>query len=522
MGLEDYRIVQRFINTGEKTAGSTSMGIFVGIFAAFGGVLFGFDTGTISGVMAMKYVLRTFTDDGVAFTASQSSLIVSILSVGTFFGALTAPLINDSIGRRWGIILGSLVVFNLGVALQTAATAIPLLCAGRAIAGFGVGIISGTIPLYQAEASPKWIRGAIVSCYQLAITIGIFLAAVINQGTHNIDSSASYRIPIGIQLVWSLILGIGMIFMPETPRFFISKGDNENAMKSLVRLRKLPADHPEMIDELKDIKAAYDFESEFGKSSWRQVFSHKNHQLKRLFTGVFIQAFQQLTGVNFIFYFGTSFFELAGVNGFVISLATNIVNVGSTVPGILLMEIIGRRKILLGGAVGMCVSQFIVAIVGVAGGGDSAQKVLVAFTCIFIAFFAATWGPAAWVVVGELFPLRTRAKSVAMCVASNWLWNWAIAYATPYMVDSDEGNLGTNVFFVWGGCNLLCFFFAWYWVYESKGLSLEQIDELYENVSHAWRSAGFVPSKHAFRDDIDPLGPVDEKAEAVSLEEGSV
>lgn len=502
MGLEDNRIVRKYINVGEKKAGSTGMGIFVGVFAAFGGILFGYDTGTISGVMAMPWVKSHFPKNKENFTSSESSLLVSILSAGTLVGSLLAPAINDTLGRRWCLIISSLLVFNLGAVLQTASASFNMLLAGRVVAGLGVGLISSTIPLYQSEAAPKWIRGAVVSCYQWAITIGIFLAACINQGTHKINSSASYRIPLAIQILWGLILGFGMFLLPETPRFFVSKGRHEEAAKALARLRKLPVDHADLLEELEDIKAAYEFEIEYGKSSWGQVFSRKNHQLKRLSTGVLIQAFQQLTGVNFIFYFGTTFFESAGVNGFTTSLATNIVNVGSTIPGILLMEVIGRRNILLTGAAGMCVSQFIVAATGTAADSTASKNVLVAFSCIFIAFFAATWGPTAWVVVGELYPLRTRAKSVALCTASNWLWNWAIAFATPYMVDPDKGNLGSKVFFIWGGCNLLCFLFAFLNIYETKGLSLEQVDELYEQVGKAWQSKSFVPTEHAFRKDV--------------------
>lgn len=496
MGLEDNKFIKRFIDVGEKKAGSTTMGIVVGIVAAFGGVLYGYDTGTINGIMAMEYVKRNFPGNGEEFTSSETSLIVSILSVGTFFGSLCTPLISDTLGRRWCLILSSLIVFNLGAVLQTASTGIPLLCAGRAIAGAGVGLISSTVPLYQSEAAPKWIRGAIVSCYQLAVTVGIFLAAVFNQATHKLDNSGCYRIPLAIQILWGLILGISMFFMPETPRFYVSKEKEEKALDSLSRLRKLPIDDKDLLEEYHDIKASYLFEQEFGKSSWGQVISSKNHQRKRLATGVLVQAFQQLTGVNFIFYFGTNFFNDAGVDGFLTTLATNIVNVGATAPGILLMEIAGRRNILLGGAAGMSISQLIVAIVGVATSSDSSKKVLVAFSCIFIAFFAATWGPCGWVIIGELYPLRTRAKSVALCMASNWLWNWAIAYATPYMVDKDKGNLGTSVFFIWGGCNVLCFIFAWTLIYETKGLSLELVDELYEEIPYAWKSKSFVPSEH--------------------------
>lgn len=519
MGLEDYAVVQRFVNVGEKKAGSTWMGIFVGLFAAFGGILFGYDTGTISGIMAMKYVTARFPSNNESFSSSEKSLIVSILSVGTFFGSLGAPILSDTIGRRWTLIISTLVVFNVGIILQTVATDIPVLCAGRAIAGFGVGLISAVIPLYQSETTPKWIRGAIVSCYQWTITIGLLLAALVNQGTHTRNDSGSYRIPIAVQFLWSLILGGGMIFLPESPRFYISKYKDEKARESLMRLRKLPKDHPDLVEEFNDMKAAFDFEQSFGSSAWAQLFSRTNQQLKRLCTGIFLQAFQQLTGVNFIMYFGTTFFETAGINGFVTSLAINIVNVGMTIPGVFLIEILGRRKLLIAGGLIMFLSQYIIAIVGVAApeNSKSSGQVLVAFACIFVGAFAASWGPTCWAVVGEIFPLRTRAKAVAMSTASNWLWNWGIAYATPYMVDSGPGNanLKSKVFFIWGGFNFLCCLFTYFLVYETKGLTLEEVDELYLKVPHAWKSPGFVPSTHAFRDDVDNSISHDTKEEAV-------
>ncbi|CCH40942.1 High-affinity glucose transporter [Wickerhamomyces ciferrii] len=509
MGLENNRLVRKYINFDEKTEGSTTLAILIGLFAALGGVLFGYDTGTI---VTMPYVLKTFPEDNPGlngeegvFSSSEHSLIVSILSVGTFFGALGAPLLSDTIGRRWTLIIGSAIVFNFGIILQTAATNINLLVAGRVFAGLGVGIISACIPLYQAETVPKWIRGAITAVYQFAITIGLFLAAIINQGTHKIDNTASYRVPIAIQFLWSLIITTGMIFLPETPRFYVSKGRNDEAAASLSKIRRLPIDHPALTDELGEIIANFEFENLHGKSGWLDCFKTKNHQLKRLFTGVFIQAFQQLTGINFIFYFGTTFFKNSGIeNEFLIQVATNIVNVFMTIPGILLIEVLGRRTLLMIGAAGMCVSELLVAIIGVAASSDSSNKALIAFTCIFISFFASTWGCLAWVVCGEIFPLRTRAKSVAMSVASNWLWNFAIAYATPYLVDDVDGSarLGVKVFFIWGGCNFLCFFFAYFFVYETKGLSLESVDELYETIPRAWQSKGFKPTENKFSKEL--------------------
>jgi sugar porter (SP) family MFS transporter len=522
MGLSDSRIVKTLFNPDEKTEGSTKMAIFVGMFASFGGILYGYDTGTISGVLAMNYVLEHFPEkEPGVFTSGEHSLIVSILSAGTFVGAMIAPFFSDTIGRRWTIILACTIVFNIGVILQVASTNIGLLVAGRAIGGLGVGLISAVIPLYQSETTPKWIRGAVVSCYQWAITIGLLLAACVNQGTQHRNDSGSYRIPFSIQFLWSIILSVGMFLLPETPRFFVKKGNREEAMRSLSILRKLPVDHPVLVDELGEITANFEYETSDGTGTWADCFKMRNSQLKRLCTGIGLQAFQQLTGINFIFYYGTTFFKNSGIkNEFLITLATNIVNVGSTIPGIFLVEYIGRRALLLGGAAGMSISQLIIAIVGATTSSSAANQCMVGFTCIFIAFFAATWGPVAWVIVGEIMPLKTRAKSVAISSASNWLFNFAIAYATPYLVDEVPGSAGlkSNVFFIWGGCNCLCFLFAFYFVYETKNLTLEQVDELYETYKYAWKSTHFIPTDHKFSRNTAG-DDVYDKPEVVNLED---
>ncbi|RLV95924.1 High-affinity glucose transporter SNF3 [Spathaspora sp. JA1] len=523
MGIEDSAFLQRYVNFGEKKAGSTTRSVLVGLFAAFGGFLFGYDTGTISGILAMDFVKHQFPANRLSaepfFTASESSLIVSILSAGTFIGALTAPLLSDRIGRKWTLILSSLVVFNFGVLLQTIATAIPLLVTGRLFAGLGVGLISAVVPLYIAETTPKWIRGAIISCYQLAITCGLLIAACVNKGTSERQDTGSYRIPIALQFAWALILGGGMLCLPETPRYFISRSNEDKAKDALGRLRKLPIDHPDLLEEYEEIKANFEFEMQFGKASWALVFKNVNRQHKRLFVGVAIQAFQQLTGINFIFYFGTQFFQSSGIeNPFLIQLATNIVNVGMTFPGIALIDILGRRNMLLGGSVVMAVSQIIVAVVGVASNSQAANQCLVAFSCIFIAGFASTWGPLCWAVVAENFAINVRQKSVALSVASNWIWNFAIGYATPYMVDSGPGNanLGSKVFFIWGGFNVIGFLFVFFFVYETKGLTLEEVEEMYMKVDKAWKSTSFVPSGlHEAGSSIDKEGV--EEIEKISV-----
>uniref|UniRef100_A0A0D2YFL2 Major facilitator superfamily (MFS) profile domain-containing protein n=1 Tax=Fusarium oxysporum (strain Fo5176) TaxID=660025 RepID=A0A0D2YFL2_FUSOF len=491
----------------QDEAGKAWPAIAVGFFVAFGGVLFGYDTGTISGILAMPYWQREFSTGHVDangnpnVSSSQESAIVSILSAGTFFGALASPLLSDWIGRRPGLLI-STWVFNLGVVLHTAATDIPLFLAGRFFAGFGVGLISAT--------TPKWIRGAIIGSYQWAITIGLLLAAIVNNATSKRDDSGSYRIPIAVQLLWSLILFGGVLFLPETPRFLVKKNNLEKAAKSLSRLRRLTHDSPEITQELNEVIANHEFEMNLGSSSYLECF--KPPMLKRQLTGMGLQALQQLTGINFIFYYGTKYFQNSGVSsGFVISMITSAINVASTVPGMYAIDKWGRRPMLLWGAIGMCTAQLIVAVSGTLSTGQydngdifvmnmGGQRAAVAFVCIYISIFAATWGPLAWVVTGEIFPLKTRAKSLSITTATNWLLNWALAYSTPYMVNYGDGNanLQSKIFFIWFGACFLCIAFVWFFIYETKGLSLEQVDQLYEEVSIALHSNSNSKYAHYF------------------------
>ncbi|KAK4460419.1 high-affinity glucose transporter RGT2 [Cladorrhinum samala] len=495
----------------ENVAGKTWPAIAVGMFVAFGGVLFGYDTGTISGILAMPYWQRLFStgyidaEGNPNVSASQESAIVSILSAGTFFGALCSPFLADYVGRRLGLMI-STWVFNLGVVLHTAATAIPMFLAGRFFAGLGVGLISAMIPLYQSETAPKWIRGFIVSAYQGAITIGLLFAAIVNNATSKRNDTGSYRIPIAVQLGWSLILFFGLLILPETPRYLIKKDNTEKAAQSLSRLRRLPIDHEAIAAELAEFRATYELEMTMGQGSYMDCL--RPPMLKRQLTGMGVQALQQLTGINFIFYYGTKYFQNSGVSsGFAISMITSSINVVSTIPGMYAVDKWGRRPLLLWGAIGMCVSQLIVAVCGTVSTGQydngeiyvkslAGQKAAVAFVCVYIFFFASTWGPLAWVVTGEIFPLKTRAKSLSITTATNWLLNWAIAYATPYLVNYGEGyaNLQSKIFFVWFACCFLCILFVYLMIYETKGLTLEEVDQLYEEISDARKSTTWKPT----------------------------
>jgi sugar porter (SP) family MFS transporter len=329
---------------------------------------------------------------------------------------------------------------------------------------------------------------------------------VVNNATSNRNDTGSYRIPIALQLAWSLILFAGVLVLPETPRYLIKKDKAEQAAISLSRLRRLPVDHEAIAVELAEVEASHRAEATIGQGSYLDCF--RAPILKRQLTGMGLQALQQLSGINFIFYYGTKYFQNSGVSsGFVVGMITSAINVASTIPGMYAVDKWGRRPLLLFGAIGMCVSQLIVAVCGTVSTGQHAngeifvvslagQRAAVAFVCVYIFFFASTWGPLAWVVTGEIFPLRTRAKSLSITTATNWLLNWAIAYSTPYLVNYGDGyaNLQSRIFFVWFAACFLCILFVWLMIYETKGLSLEQVDQLYEEVSDARKSAAWKPS----------------------------
>lgn len=440
-------------------------------FASFGGIFFGYDSGWVNSVLSTPYVIQTFTgipppDTSLdpnsdlyqkqvkAFTidAANTSLIVSILSAGTFFGAIIAGDCADFFGRRLTVIIGC-VLFLIGAILETAwdatSTELGLIVVGRLVAGGGVGFVSAIIILYMSEIAPKSVRGAIVSGYQFCITIGIFLANCVTYATQNRPDTGAARIPIAVQMLWALILGSGLMLLPESPRFYVKRGKIEAARQTLARLRSQPPESEYVEQELSEIIANHEYELKLIPSSswfgsWMNCFRgslrNPNSNLRRTILGTSMQMMQQWTGVNFIFYYGTGFFKNLGTiqNPFLISLVTTLVNVCSTPISFWTVEHLGRRMILIYGAIGMCICEFIVAIMGTAtanANGVSPAPVtsaMIAFICIYIFFFASTWGPAAWVVIGEIFPLPIRARGVALSTASNWLWN-CVSYCLIFL-----------------------------------------------------------------------------------------
>lgn len=285
-------------------------------FAAFAGILFGYDTGYISSVIGMEAFKIQYghpvdkteeNPNGYSYDTWEKSLIVSILSAGTFFGALFSGYFADKIGRRTTIIGPGCGTFIVGVTIQVAVANIPGLVVGRFVAGLGVGVVSAINILYMSEIAPRKVRGAIVSGYQFAITIGIMLASCVGYANQNSMNSGAYRIPIAVQLLWALILGTGLFFLPESPRYWVKKNRLDRASKALGRLRGQSPTSTYIEDELAEIVANCDYERQAGEVSWIGCFSggitNSNSNARKVFIGTALQMMQQWTGINFIFYY---------------------------------------------------------------------------------------------------------------------------------------------------------------------------------------------------------------------------
>ena len=422
-------------------------------------------------------------DGELFFSNARSGLIVGLLSIGTLVGALLAAPLANKIGRKASIPWWTLI-FVIGVVVQVAVSQGQWvgIVMGRWVAGLGVGSLSVLIPLYMSESTPKQVRGAVVCSYQLFITVGIFTASAINYGTEGLQNTGSYRIPMCIGFLWAIILVAGMTFMPESPRYDIRKGQSARALKTMRSFYGVPVNHRAVALETAEINQ--NILAAQGDHAWYEVFTGPRMGY-RVALACALQMFQQLTGANYFFYYGTSIFKGVGIdNSYVTSMILGGVNVGSTFLGLYMVEHFGRRKCLIAGSAWMTMCFLIFASVGhtlfvpsIVGSGDQKMygTILIVFTCLFIVAFASTWGPMIWAVNSEMFPYRYRANAMALATASNWLWNFLLAFFSPYITDAIDYNFG----YVFAGCNLAAGAIVYFFLIESAGRTIEEIDTMY-------------------------------------------
>ncbi|BEI80389.1 hypothetical protein CcaverHIS002_0109180 [Cutaneotrichosporon cavernicola] len=497
--------------------------------AAFGGWVFGYDIGYISGCLIMDPFIEKmgeFKDGAWVLEPQRLSIITSLLSAGTFFGAILQSFTADRLGRKYSIMAWG-AIFTVGTIIQTASFGFVQLTVGRFVAGLGVGALSAIVPLYIGEAAPKKIRGTLLVLYQVQIVSGLFLAYIINFATHKMTNDAAWRIPIGLQLAWGFVLMMGAAILPESPRLLLGKGREEDAYKAIASLNDCEVDSDKTREVALELEEAIAVENAEGKASWLECFSIKNRMFHRTMNGIMIQFLQQLNGQNFYYYYAPVFFKnvSGSLNSFTIQLLLGGVSFAMVLPAMWTIEHMGRRSSLLIGAACMAVCALVAGLVGhyytdTPGVPADKQKlgsnVLVAFAILHVSFFSWFWGPTPWVLLGETFPLRVRPKAIALGAASNWFWNFMLGYFSPLIAD-DIGPLILLIFF---GCLVAALIYVYFFIPETRGITLEQVDELYRSGTPAWRSTTWRPSERAVvthDDKADPERAHQEHVEAAAV-----
>lgn len=477
---------------------SSKTAVVLCLFQSFAGLLFGWEQSSTSGLFIMpSYVNRFGVCDANGancyLPTIRQSTITGILSIGAFLGALASGPISGRIGLRTTCIV-FIVIYMIGVAIETSAfTTYGQICVGRALAGLGIGATSGLVPVFQAEAAPPALRGLVTGSFQMCVTLGIFLINCTTFGMSKHTGDITWRVPVGLSLIWSAVLAVGFFLSPESPRFLASKGRWEEARKNLARMRNLPVDDADIETEMDEIKVAVEEDEKRGEARYVECLSMKDRIALRTIIGIAVQIGQQVTGINFYFSYGSIFAQYAGIdNPYIFIIILSAVNVAMSFPGILTVDRAGRRTILLTGAFIMFAGQIIVGAVSSAKPGDAAAgKALIAFSCVFVAGFASTWGPIAWVVAAEVFPTRLAAKLTTVSAAANWGMNTIIAFVSPIV----QNKIGTKITFVWSGFILASFLFTFFVIPETGGLSIEEIDALFISKTPAWRSKAFLRSQ---------------------------
>jgi SP family sugar:H+ symporter-like MFS transporter len=433
------------------------------VFGALGGLLFGYDTGVISG--ALLFIPKDFK-----LSPFLQGAIVAGLLLGAMIGAAAAGRLSDWLGRR-RLIIAAAVVFTVGALLAALAPSVGVLVAARVIIGLGVGSAALVVPLYLSEIAPTEVRGAIASLNQLMIVGGILAAFIVNA---ILASSGNWRLMLGLAAVPSLVLLVGMLFMPETPRYLVHAGEEETAREVL---EDLPGDEPpeERIGEIREVE-----QQEEGGTGLAALWRAKWVR-PALLVATGLAVFQQLVGINTIIYYAPTTLTNVGfakTSAIYANLIIGVINVAMTVVAIRIVDRVGRKPLLYAGVIGM-VGSLLVLGIGLSAlatphhPGDPAAIVTLVCLATFIASFAATWGPVVWVMIPEVLPLSVRGTAMGVAVFGNWAANFVVSQSFPPLL---KGVGPGPVFLGYAGLGILAGVFVMTFVTETKGRSLEEIE----------------------------------------------
>lgn len=431
----------------------------IAIVASLDGLLSGYDTGVISG--ALLFINETW----VLPDTLQGFLVSSVL-IGAVIGAATNGILADIFGRK-KIIMATAVIFILGSILCAFAPNVYVLILSRIFVGFAVGIVNFVVPLYLSEVSPKNLRGTLVSLYQWAITAGIlfsyFINAVFAQAVYN------WRWMLFAGVVPGLVLFIGMCFMSDTPRWLVSKNRDDEAKKVFSKIE--PDIEPEK--EIAEIKET------LVDNRQEKTFRLKKWMIMPFVVGIGIMFAQICTGINTIIYYAPTIFKTAGFDSNLTAIyattGIGVVNFIMTIVAVFFTDRIGRKPLLYFGLTGVMLSLFALgtsfAFAGVLG--SSLKWVAVGSLVTYIICFAMSLGPIGWILVSEVFPLRIRGIAMSVCTVSNFAFNFFVVGSFPVLLHRIGG---AWTFWIFGIVSILCIIFVYFFVPETKGISLEEIE----------------------------------------------
>jgi sugar porter (SP) family MFS transporter len=423
---------------------------------ALGGVLFGYDTGVVSG--ALLFLKNQFG----GLSSFQEELVTSLLLIGAMIGAFGAGRVADRIGRRPTILITA-VIFVVGVLMAAFAPAFWTLLIARVVIGLAVGSASMTVPLYIGEMAPPRIRGGLVSLNQLAITSGILASYLVDYG---LASSGNWRLMFGLAVIPAVLLFVGILTQAESPHWLIRQGREDEARHVLHRLRDGDVDAE--IAEVKDVAGR--------RVSARDLLARGVRPA--LWVGVLMAIFQQITGINTVIYYAPSLLAGAGL-GNSASLLANVVNgavnVGMTIVAIRLLDRTGRRPLLLTGTAGMAVGMIITALAFLGGEQlhGAAAYVAIAGLLVYTGSFAIGLGPVFWLMIAEIYPLRIRGQAMSVATIANWGANFlvTISFLTLLHAITPRG-----VFFLFAFLSLVALGYFAKRVPETSQRSLQEIE----------------------------------------------
>ena len=440
----DPRLVRRHVAVGAA-------------ITALGGLLFGYDTGVVSG--ALLFLKKDFG----GLSSFQQELVTSLLLVGAVAGALTAGRLADRIGRRITVLITALV-FIVGVLLVAFSPTYPVLLIARIIIGLAVGSASTIVPLYIGEVVPARVRGGLVSLNQLAVTAGILVSYLIDYG---LSDSGNWRLMFGLAVIPAAALFVGMLFQKESPHWLIRQGREDEARQVLRRVR----DESDIDAEIREVREVSQREG-----SYRDLISPRVRPL--LLVGVLLAVFQQITGINTVIYYAPTLLQGAGLGNNAALLANVVngaVNVGMTIVAIWLLDKVGRRPLLLSGTAGMAVGMIIVALSFLGGSQLHGTLAIVAIIglLVYTGSFAIGLGPVFWLLIAEIYPLRIRGAAMSVASMANWAANFVVTVSFLTLLSAISG---VGVFFLFGFLTLVALAYFWRKVPETKGRSLQEIE----------------------------------------------